>query len=66
VKPKDITDVVLLLLGVFFMVMAVVASGMRGAHSIRGPLVPIRPIGRVILFLAGLSVFLAGLGLIPH
>lgn len=57
-------DGVSLLLGAFCMVMAFVATGMRGALS-TGPAHPISLTGRIIFFLAGLAVFLHGFHLIP-
>jgi hypothetical protein len=48
------------IIGLAFMVLAFVATGMRGAFS-HLPTVPITKAGRVIVFLSGLAVFVSGI-----
>lgn len=56
------TNALMIALGVFFMIMAFIATGFRGALSkLRGPAPPISTTGRVILFIAGLVATLTGL-----
>ena len=52
------TQIFMCLLGIAFMFGAHYATGTRGAFS-HGPLHPISKGGRVIIFLAGMAVFVA-------
>jgi hypothetical protein len=55
------TAIGLALLGLLFMVVSFVATGVRGAFSRRGPSRPPTQTERVIFFLVGLAAFIKGL-----
>jgi hypothetical protein len=54
------TNIVMIALGVLFVIMAFLATGMRGAFGRSGPTSPLTLTGRVILFATG--VLLVGTG----
>lgn len=58
-------NVFMAVLGVIFMAGAFIAEGLVAPFSGRGPVRPISKAGRVIIFVAGLSIFLAAIGIIP-
>jgi hypothetical protein len=59
-RMNTFTSVGLAVLGVFFMVMAFVAMGVRGAFSRRGPGRPPTKTERTIFFLVGLAALIKG------
>jgi hypothetical protein len=57
-----ITNVVACAVGIFFMVMAFIATSVGPAFSFgRGPRRPLTMVGRIIIFAAGFLVFVDGL-----
>jgi hypothetical protein len=60
-KVNTFTAIGLAILGLFFMVMSFIATGVRGAFSHQGPSRPPTKTERVICFLVGLAAFIKGL-----
>lgn len=62
----EFTSILLGLLGVGLMIGAFVAKGFVAPFSGHGPIQPMSITGRVIIFIVGLSLFLAALGVISE